>query len=119
MTGYFKETFRRRTHAVKVTERKVRNVMKTFTAQNVTDLDLDDFKSRLKEIRNSLDEYNNVVIEFVLDLNEDDASDEQRITNLEAGQDELLKEILANESEVQVKVKELLKSKPLSKAEEA
>ena len=112
--GNFKERMR----AVKLAEMKVKNVKKAFTAQNVTDMQLDDFRNRLKQIRDHLDCYNEKVSELLLDLDADNPDDQQRITTLEEGQERLLQEVLQNEKEVEAKVRELLPSKPLTRAEE-
>ena len=111
--GNFKERMR----AVKLAEMKVKNVKKAFTAQNVTDMQLDDFRNRLKQIRDHLDCYNEKVSELLLHLDADNPDDQQRITTLEEGQERLLQEVLQNEKEVEAKVRELLPSKPLTRAE--
>ena len=110
--------YKSRLRAVKVAERKVMNVKSDFTAQNITELDLDDYKSRLKEIRSYLNVYRDLISELVLDLDTNNPVDGARITALETGQVDLEQEILKNENEVQQKVKELLHSKPLTRAEQ-
>lgn len=112
------EIFKTRLRAVKLAERKLRNVKRVFTSKNVSDLDLDDYKSRLKEIRIHLDAYTDLVSELVLDLNPGSGDDQQRINDVEAEQGVLEQEVLSNENEVHKKVKDLLLSKPLTKAEE-
>ena len=55
------QEYKSRLRAVKVAERKVMNVKSDFTAQNITELDLDDYKSRLKEIRSYLNVYRDLI----------------------------------------------------------
>ena len=61
---------------------KVKNVKKAFTAQIVTDMHLDDFRIRLKQIRDHLD------------LDADNPDDQQRMTLSVEGQERLLQEVL-------------------------
>ena len=112
------QTFTKRNRFVKVAERKVKDTKKTFLAQDFTEIDLNHYNDRLKEIRDRLEGYNDIVTELVLDLNPSSKDDEERIATLEADKETLLIEVLNNEKEVKEKVKNLLAEKPLSKAEQ-
>ena len=110
--------FKRKIRVVKAAKLKVKNAKKKFTAENVTDMHLDVYRQELKNIRNNLDSYDDVVTELVLDLNAENNDDQQRITAVGIEQEELLGEVLKNENEVLEKVRGLLSSKPLTKAEQ-
>ena len=99
-------------------ERKVKDVKKRFTADTLTSIHVPEYRDRLKEIRNKLDDYDDAVSDVIVDLDEEEATDKQRITALEASQKTLLDEVLANEKEVESKVKVLMESTPLTKAEQ-
>ena len=112
------QTFATRSRVVKLAERKVKDTKKRFLSQDFTEIDLNHYSDSLKEIRDRLDGYDNIVAELVLDLNLSSKEDEERIATLEADKKTLLVEVLNNEKEVKEKVKNLLAEKPLSKAEQ-
>ena len=76
-----------------------------FTVQNTTELDLDDYKSRLKEIRSYLNVYRDLISELVLDLDTNNPVDRARITALESGQVDLEQEILKTRMKSSKKLK--------------
>ena len=81
-------------------------------------MDIDTYESRLREIRDKLDAFNDAVTDLIVDLDEDNADDKLKIDSLEAHQAKLLEEVKSNEKEVKEKVKGLKETQPLSKAEE-
>ena len=110
--------YKARVRLVKLAERKVKDVKKRFNAQALTSIHVPEYRDRLKEIRDKLDAYDDAVSDVIVDLDESNAMDEQRQTTLEAAQELLLQEVLANEKEVETKIKELMESIPLTKAEQ-
>ena len=110
--------YKARVRAVKLAGRKVKDVNKGFLAQNLTAIHVPEYKDRLKEIRDKLDAYDDAASDVIVDLDEADATDKQRKVKLEADQEILLQEVLANEKEVQTKIKELMESIPLTKSEQ-
>ena len=110
--------FKARMRAVKLAERKVKDVKKRFNADTLTSIHVPEYRDRLKEIRDKLDAYDDAVSDVIVDLDEDEATDKQRIAALEADQKILLEEVLANEKAVETKVKVLMQSTPLTKAEQ-
>ena len=107
-----------RYRTVKIASRKVRNKMNTFLADNVTSIHIPDYKDRLREVRSFLDLFSDAVSDLVVDLNEAEDDDKRRIESLETEQANLLQEVLDNEKGVEAKIKELLESQPISKAEQ-
>ena len=103
---------------IKLAAKKVQDVKKRFLAINVTSIDIHTYESRLKEVRDKLDNFDDAIADLLVDLNEENAEDKVRIDNLEAYQARLLEEVLNNETEVKEKVKGLMESQPLTKAEE-
>ena len=95
-----------------------KDVKKRFNAQALTSIHVPEYRDRLKEIRDKLDVYDDAVSDVIVDLDESNAIDKQRQTTLEADKELLLQEVLANEKEVETKIKELLESIPLTKAEQ-
>ena len=57
-----------RLRAVKLAEKKVKDFKKRFLAQNVVSADIATFNERLKEIRDKLDHYDDLIAELTLDL---------------------------------------------------
>ena len=110
--------FKLRFRAVKFAESKVKECKKKFLAVNVTNMDVTSYEARLEKIRDKLEDFEDVVIDLVLDLDESDQSDKVRIESLDTAKDTLQKEILVNETEVKEKIKELLATQPLSKVEQ-
>ena len=105
--------------SIKLAAKKVRNVLRGFTAEIISELDIDDYKIRLKEIRDELGVFQGLVDEFVLDLEENTSQNfESLIKTIEDEKSKLEKEVSDNQNGVQEKIKEFLNSKPLSKAEE-
>ena len=107
-----------RYRVVKVASRKVKDKQKRFLAVNVTSTDVPDYKNRLKEIRDSLDLFDDAISDLVVDLDEKDQDDKVKIDALEIEQANLLQEVLDNETNVKAKIKELLESQPITKAEQ-
>ena len=103
---------------IKLASKKVQDVKKRFLAVNVTSIHIHTYESRLKEIRDKLDTFDDATADLLVDLNEENADDKVRIDSLEAHQAQLLEEVLKNEREVEEKVKGLMESQPLTKAEE-
>ena len=68
--------------AVKVAAMEVKDAIQMFTADDVTEEDLGDYKSKLKDIDTTLEHYNDVVDELVEDLNPDDNTDKERLDRL-------------------------------------
>ena len=118
LTTMDETSYKARVRAVKLAERKVKDVKKRFLAQDLTSIHVPEYRDRLKEIRDKLDAYDDAASDVIVDLDEADATDKQRKIKLEADQEILLKEVLANEKEVQTKIKELMESIPLTKAEQ-
>ena len=112
------EDYKLRLRAVKLARTKVKNVMKTFLAANVVSLHVPTYSDRLKEIRDELKAYQSLVAELVVDLNESDATDQGRVTELEQTEETLLQEVLTNETQVMEKVEQLLLTQPITKAEQ-
>ena len=110
--------YKARVRAVKLAVRKVKDVKKRFLSQNLTSIHVPEYRDRLKEIRDKLDAYDDAASDVIVDLDEADATDKQRKVKLEADQEILLQEVLANEKEVQTKIKELMESIPLTKSEQ-
>ena len=110
--------YERRHRIVKVASKKVQDIKKRFLATNVTSIHIHTYESRLKEIRDKLDIFDDAVTDLLVDLNEENADDKVRVDSLEAHQAQLLEEVLNNEREVEEKVKGLMESQPLTKAEE-
>ena len=104
--------FQLKERAIKIAERKVNDCKKKFLAANVTDMDVTTYNLRLKEIRDKLEMYGNLVTDLVVDLDPDEATDQQIIGMLEQAKAKLLEEILTNETEVKEKVKQLLQAQP-------
>ena len=86
--------FNAKLHVVNVAARKVRDVKKRFLANNITSIHVPDYRSRLKEVRDMLDVYDDAVADLIVDLNVDNGEDKTRIENLEAEQAALLQEVL-------------------------
>ena len=103
---------------VKIAERKVRNQQKKFLPENVTSIHVPEYRDRLKEIRTILGTYEDAVSDIVVDLDETIEGDKARITYLDKEQDALQREVLENEKQVEAKIKTLIESQPLSKAEQ-
>ena len=61
---------------------EVKDAIQMFTADDVTVVDLGDYKSKLKDIDTTLEHYNDVVDELVEDLNPDDNTDKERLDRL-------------------------------------
>ena len=112
------EVYETRYRAVKLAKKKVKDVKKRFTATDVTSIHVKDYRSRLKEISDKLDDLDDVVGELIVDLDEENAEDKVKIDNLETLQAELLDEVKLNEREVEEKVKSLMEAQPLTKAEQ-
>ena len=85
--------FKEKIRPIKILERKVRDTMKKFTAQNVTSVDLSNYTDRLKEVRTKLDDYNEAIAQVIVDLDSDDTDDKERISNLEDVQKVLKEEM--------------------------
>ena len=92
--------FKEKMRPIKILERKVRDTMEMFTAQNVASVDLSNYTDRLKEVRTKLDDYNEAIAQVIVDLDSDDTDDKERISNLEDVQKVLKEEVLRNEREV-------------------
>ena len=103
---------------IQLAAKKVQRAKMKFVANNVTIIDIHIYDTRLKEIRDKLDTYEDAVEELIFDLDENNADDKLKIDSLEAGRAALQEEIMNNEKEVKEKVKSLKESQPLSKAEE-
>ena len=101
------ETYKQRLRAVKLALNKVKNTKKTFVAANVTNFDVPTCGDRLKGIRDKLDNFTDIVSELVVDLDGSNADDQVRITELEQMQENILQEVLTNESEVKQKAEGL------------
>ena len=112
------EDFKLRNRAIKIAEAKVKDTKKKFLAENVTDLDVSNYVDRLEKIRNKLEDFEDIVNDLIADLDEADATDKARITTLDAAKDTLLQEVLLNETNVKEKVKQLMSSQPITKAEQ-
>ena len=79
-------------------------------------LDVTNYEARLENVRDKLEDFEDIVTDLVLD--ESDQSDKVRIESIDTAKDTLQKEILDNEIEVKEKIRELLETQPLSKAEQ-
>ena len=112
------EDYKLRFRAIKIAESKVKNTKKKFLAENVTDLDVPIYVDRLEKIRNKLEDFEDIVDDLLVDLDAADATDKERIAGLEAAKDTLLQEVLSNETEVKEKIKLLITSQPITKAEQ-
>ena len=112
------EEYDTRYRAVKLAKMRVQDVKKKFTANDVTSMHVKDYRSRLNEISDKLDDLNDVAGELIVDLDEENAEDKVKIDNLEILKAELLDEVKGNEREVEEKVKSLIEAQPLTKAEQ-
>jgi hypothetical protein len=112
------EDYKLRNRAIKIAEANVKNTKKKFLAENVTDLDVSNYVDRLEKIRNKLEDFEDIAEDLVAGLEEADANDKARITTLDAAKDTLLQEVLLNETNVKEKVKQLISSQPITKAEQ-
>ena len=70
--------YKARVCAVKLAERKVKDVKKGFLAQNLTAIHVPEYRDRLKEIRDKLDAYDDAASDVIVDLDEAGATDNQR-----------------------------------------
>ena len=103
---------------IKLAAKKVHDIKKSFNANDVTSMDIQNYESRLKEIRDKLHSYDDAVADLIVDLDENDENDKVNIDSLEVQQAQLLEEVKTNEKEVKEKVKSLLDAQPLTKAEQ-
>ena len=103
---------------IKLAAKKVHDIKKSFVANDVTSMDIQNYESRLKEIRDKLHSYDDAVADLIVDLDENNEEDKVNIDSLEAQQAQLLEEVKTNEKEVKEKVKSLLDAQPLTKAEQ-
>ena len=108
---------------LKVTKRsvnKANDAKKMFIAANLTNVDIVDttYEARLEYIREKLGEAQEIIGDLVLDLDESNATDIERISALATLQETLEQEIIKNEAEVKAKVEELRSAPPITKAEQ-
>ena len=85
---------------IKLAANKVQDVKKRFLASNVTSIHIHRYESRLKEIRDKFDTFDDATAELLVDLNEQDSDDKVRINSLESQQTQLLDEVMTNEREM-------------------
>ena len=114
------QSYKTRLKVAKSSVNKANNAKKMFIAANLTNVDIVDstYEARLKYIREKLGEAQEIIGDLVLDLDESNATDMERISTLETLQETLEQEIIKNEAEVKAKVEELRSTLPITKAEQ-
>ena len=71
-----------RYRVIKVAAKKVKDSKKRFVAEDVTHMDIDTYESRLKEIRDKLDAFDDAVTDLIVDLDENNADDKLKIGSM-------------------------------------
>ena len=111
------QVFNAKLREVKLAEMQVKDEMKTFTPDKISELDLATYQDRLSQIRSELGVFNGKVSEIIVDFDDQIAEDNARKTSLEERQAKLLEEVMANERAVKAEIKRLCEEQPLSPAE--
>ena len=111
------QEYKNRLKVIKSEGLKFEDGIKNFTPEAVTELHTKNFHERLKDIRDKLDVYCDVTAQLIVDLDDDNQEDKARIQHLKDKKESLRNEVLDNEKKVGDKVKTLIESQPLSKAE--
>ena len=84
------ENFKQRMKTVTLAAKKVSNFVKKFSADDITEVDLDDYKAKLNQIHDKLHLYDEAVDELIVDLDGDDPTDTGRVAQLERDKESLL-----------------------------
>ena len=71
-----------RYRVIKVAAKKVKDSKKRFVADDVTHMDVDTYESRLREIRDKLDAFDDAVTDLIVDLDENNADDKLKIGSM-------------------------------------
>ena len=111
--------YKRRLKVIKLESLKVKNEIKNFTPETVTEMHVNTFHERLKVICDKLNVVCETTAELILDLDEDNLDDTGRIQHIENAQETLRNEVLENEKKVGEKIKTLGELQPLSNAAKA
>ena len=111
------QDYKNRLKVIKAESLKVQDGIQNFMPEAVTELHIKNFHERLKDIRDKLDVYCDVTAQLIVDLDGDNQEDEARIQHLKDKKERLRNEVLDNEKKVGDKVRTLIESQPLSKAE--
>ena len=111
------EIYKNRLKVITLESRKVKNEIKKFTPEDVTELHVSNFHERLKDIRDKLDVYCDASAQLIVDLNDDNQEDKARIQQLENYEEILRNEVRDNEKKVGEKIKTLIESQPKTEKE--
>ena len=77
------ENYKKRLKVIKLESRKVKNGIKNFSPEVVTNLHLANFHERLKVIRDKLDVFSEITSQLIVDLDDNNRDEMLRIQNLE------------------------------------
>ena len=111
------EIYNTKLRAVKLAEISVKDEMQTFTVDDVTVINCATCQARFQDVRNELKSFNKTVADVILDLDEENSTDEERKRSLESRKSNLLNLVKNYEREIENKVKELCEAQPLSVVE--
>ena len=110
-----KTEYNTRYRKVKAAELAVKDNIKIFNSETVSDLDLNTYQSSLKDIRKELKFFVESINDILINLKDDDP----RKDDLKASKAELFKEVKENKNKVKSKMKKIKESLPDAKEEEA
>ena len=110
-----KTEYNTRYRKVKAAELAVKDNIKIFNSETVSDLDLNTYQSSLKDIGKELKVFVESINDILIDLEDDDP----RKDDLKASKTELFKEVKENENKIKSKMKKIKESQPNKEKEEA